>query len=78
MIDKKVFFIFFIKSISLAFIFFSLIKMKLGILNIKNQSPMKGPIILICSNFSLSKSNMGSVGFTKRKKQIIKDTMPPI
>jgi len=53
-------------------------KIKLGILNIKNQSPMKGPIILICSNFSLSKSNMGSVGFTKRKKQIIKDTMPPI
>ena len=78
MIDKKVFFIFFIKLIFFTFVFFSFMKIKLGILNIKNQSPMKGPIILICSNFSLSKSNMGSVGFTKRKKQIIKDTMPPI
>ena len=53
-------------------------KIKLGMLKIKNQSPINGPIILMCSNFSLSKSNMGSVGFTKRKKQIIKDTMPPI
>ena len=78
MIDKKVFFIFFIKLIFFTFVFFSFMKIKLGILNIKNQSPMKGPIILICSNFSLSKSNMGSVGFTKRKKQIIKEKIPPI
>ena len=40
-------------------------KIKLGILNTKNQSPINGPIILMCSNFSLSKSNIGLVGLTK-------------
>ena len=68
MIDKKVFFIFFIKLIFFTFVFFSFMKIKLGILNIKNQSPMKGPIILICSNFSLSKLNIDTAGLTKQKK----------
>ena len=78
MIDKKVFFIFFIKLIFFIFVFFSFMKIKLGMLKTKNQSPINGPIILMCSNFSLSKSNIGLVGLTKRKKHMIKDTMPPI
>ena len=78
MIDKKVFFICFIRLIFFIFVFFSFIKIKLGILKTKNQSPINGPIILICSNFSLSKSNIVSLGLTKRKKQIIKDKTPPI
>ena len=53
-------------------------KIKPGMLKTKNQSPINGPIILMCSNFSLSKSNIGLVGLTKRKKHIIKDTIPPI
>ena len=78
MIDKKVFFIFFIKLIFFTFVFSSFMKIKLGILNIKNQSPIKGPIILICSNFSLSKLNIDTVGLTKKRKHMINDTMPPI
>ena len=40
-------------------------KIKPGMLKTKNQSPINGPIILMCSNFSLSKSNIGLVGLTK-------------
>ena len=78
MIDKKVFFIFFIKLIFFIFVFFSFMKIKLGMLKTKNQSPTNGPIILMCSNFSLSKLNIDTAGLTKRKKHMIKDTMPPI
>ena len=76
-IDKKVFFIFLIKFIFFIVIFFSLIKIKLGILKIRNHNPIKGPIILICSNFSLSKLRNGLSGFIKSIKQIINDKIPP-
>jgi len=60
-------------------IFCSFINKKLGMLNIKNQKPINGPIILICSNFSLSRyPKNGSFGFMKNKKHISKHNIPPI
>ena len=48
-----------------------------GMLKNKNHNPIKGPITLICSNFSLSKLRNVLSGFIKSIKQITSDIIPP-